>query len=299
MQENLENQNNRKDFIKDAQQIQFGIMMMIIASLFFSLTAILIKSLNHLPLMELIFFRNLPSFLIIPFIIRLNHLPIFGENKLLLFLRSIFGFITMIGFVYTFMKMNVTDAMAIRQLSPFAIIILSKIFLLEKFNTNQLLIFNLAFIGALLVIKPGFRYEMFPVIVGLLSTFSSASGHTILRQLRLSDHPLVIVNFFAFFSIIVSIIILTIQNNFLMPNAMEILLLLSLGLASFLAQITLSYAYRFAPANVVSLYLYSRVLITSILDFIIFREITDYLSIIGCILIAMGGYLYFQNRVRM
>jgi len=73
----------------------------------------IIKNLNHLPLMELIFFRNLPTFLILSWIIKNKSISIFGQNKLLLLLRSLFGFITMIGFVFTFMKMNLTDAMVI------------------------------------------------------------------------------------------------------------------------------------------------------------------------------------------
>ncbi len=271
--------------------------MMIMASFFFSLMAPLIKRFNHLPLMELVFFRNLPTIFILPWLIKFKGISILGKNKQLLFLRAIFGFITMIGFIFTFMKMNLTEAMALRQLSPFIIIIFSYMFLREKLNSNQISIFILAFFGALLIIKPGFRYDMLPAIIGIISVFSAALAHTVLRQLRLTDHPLVIVYYFAFLSGIISIIFLVIQKNFQFPTGMELFLLISLGIASLFAQITLSYAYRLAPANVVSLYLYSRVFFTAVLDFLFFQDLPDYFTIIGCILITIGGYVHFRNKV--
>lgn len=286
---------NNKIIRSSDGQPQLGILMMIIASLSFSIMAILVKSLKHLPLMELVFFRSIPTFLFLIIIIKQKKLPIFGNNKLLLFFRSFFGFITMLGFVFTFAKMNLTDAMAIRQLSPLFVILLSSIFLHEKIDSKKIFIFILVSLGALLVIKPGFRYEMLPVTVGIISAFSSASAHTILRGLRKTDHPLVIVYLFAMFSTIISLVILIFQNNFYIPNKVEVLFLIFLSLISFLAQISLSYSYRLTSANVGSLYLYSRVLFTAILDFIIFDEIPDYLSILGCILIILGGYVHFLS----
>ena len=297
MKNRLKSHNDKKTI--GSKKNQFGILLMLIASIFFSLMAPIIKNLNHFPLMELIFFRNLPTFLILPWIIKIKGISIFGQNKLLLLLRSLFGFITMIGFVFTFMRMNLTDAMAIRQLSPFIIIFLSIVFLHEKVHSKQLSIFIFAFIGSLLVVKPGFRSEMFPAIFGLISVFFSALAHTVLRRLRLTDYPVVIVNYFAFFSGVISFIILMIQNKFQLPNGTEFLLLLSLGLISFFAQMTLSYAYRFTPASVASLFLYSRVLFTAILDFIFFGELPDQLSITGCVLITISGFIYFRNKVKI
>ena len=270
--------------------------MMLSASFLLSLIAPTIKALNYIPLMELIFFRNLFSILIIPFIIKKKKLPFVGKEKCFLLLRSFCGFVTIVGSVYTFMKMNLTDAMAIRQLSPFFIIILASIFLREKFERKHLFVFLISFLGALLIIKPGFRAEIFPAIVGVISILFSASGHTVLRRLRLSNHPFVIVFYFALFSAITSAIILLLQGNIYIPNNTEFLMLMILGLLSFLAQTAISYAYKFSPANIVSLYLYSRITFTSILGFIFFREMPGILSIIGSVLIILSGYIHFGNK---
>jgi len=99
-----------------------GILMMVLASILFSFMAAIIKSLRHFPLMEVIFFRSFPTVLVLSLIIKKSKMNFFGANKFLLLTRSFFGFLALLGFVFTFMNMKLTDAMAIRQLSPFFII---------------------------------------------------------------------------------------------------------------------------------------------------------------------------------
>ena len=86
---------------------------------------------------------------------------IYGNNKPFLLLRAVFGTIGMVTTFYAYTKMPITEAVAIQQLSPFFIIILSSIFLNEKLFSYQIFILLLAFMGGLLVIKPGFRVDIF------------------------------------------------------------------------------------------------------------------------------------------
>lgn len=276
-----------------------GILMMVLASILFSFMAAIIKSLRHFPLMEVIFFRSFPTVLVLSLIIKKNKMNFLGVNKFLLLTRSFFGFLALLGFVFTFMNMNLTDAMAIRQLSPFFIIFLSVIFLKERIEFQQLTIFLLVFLGALLVIKPGLSSNIFPAILGLLSAFFSASSHVIIGKLKSTDHPFVIVNYFAFSSSIIASIVLILQKNFQWPNFKECIIFALLGLISLGAQVTLSKAYHLSPPSLVSLYLYSRVLFTAIFGFIFFNEIPDIYSIMGCLLILIGGYIYYKLKYQI
>ena len=145
----------------------------------------------------------------------------FGVNKFLLLTRSSFAFLALLGYVFTFMHMNLTDAMAIRQLSPFFIIFLSVIFLKERIKFQQLTIFVLVFLGALLVIKPGLGSNILPAMLGLLSVFFFASSHVIIGELKSTDHPFVIVNYFSFLSSVIALIVLILQKNIQWPNFKE------------------------------------------------------------------------------
>ena len=273
--------------------------MMILASICFALVGIMIKFIGNIPLMEMIFFRNLPSILILPLVLKNKNISLRGKNKPLLLFRCFFGFLSTVGYFYTFKTMTMTDAMTIRQLSPFFIIILAIIFLKEKMSLQRIPIFFLVFLGGLLVIKPGIRLEMFPVIVGIFAAIFSAGAHVSLRNLRLTDHPLVIVNYFSFVSGLIALVILIWQKNFVIPDFISLMNLVLLGLIALGSQITLTKAYQMAPASMLSLYTYSQIIFATIFGLLFFRELPDLLSIIGASLIIISGYLNYKLNLRL
>ena len=272
---------------------------MIFSSICMALVGVMIKFIGNIPLMEMIFFRNLPSILILPLLLKNKNIPFRGENKPLLLFRCFFGFLSAVGYFYTFQTMTMTDAMTIRQLSPFFIVMFAIIFLKEKVSPQRIPIFLLVFLGGLLVIKPGIRLEIFPAIVGVLAAMSGGAAQVSLRNLRLTDHPLVIVNYFAFVSGLMALVILIWQNNFVIPDFISLTKLVLLGLVALGSQITLTKAYQMAPASMVSLYTYSQIIFATLFGLLFFRELPDLLSIIGAFLIIISGYLNYKLNSRL
>jgi len=268
--------------------------MMIIATICFSVMALMVKYLRHYPLMEIIFFRNLAIMLIVPPLLRKNKIPLLGNNKFLLVFRSILSGIIMACYFYTVTAMNLTDAITLKQLSPFFIIILASIWLKEKITFQQCAIFIFAFLGALLIIKPGFRLDILPAIIGIIGAMLTAGSHTSVRSLRLTDHPLVIVNYFGYIIGLISLGILLFQGNFIFPDIFGLFILFLLGIFGLGAQIAMTKAYQFAPAKLVSLYLYLDIIFGTFLAFLFFKEIPDIFSILGALLIIGSGYLNFK-----
>lgn len=274
-----------------------GILMMIIATICFSLMAAMVKFLRHLPVMEIIFFRNIPIMLIIPLILKNKKISFWGNNKPLLLLRSLLSGFAVIAYFYTITVMILTEAVTIKQLSPFFIIFLASIFLGEKIDFRKITFFILAFLGALLVVKPGFRLDIYPAVIALLGAISTAGSHVALRSLRLTDHPLVIVNYFGYSIGLISFGILLWQGNFIIPDALSLFILLLLGLVGLGGQFTLTKAYQMAPPKLVSLYLYLQIIFGALLGILFFREIPDLLSIFGAFLIIVSGYLNYKLKI--
>ena len=125
-----------------------GICFIIINTIFFSLIAVLVKQVRHLPLMEIIFFRNIPTMIIIPFMIKKSNISFWGNNKFSLWFRSLSVVIGMIALFYTYTVMSLTDAISLQQLGPFFTCFLAGIFLKEKLHFRQLPFFIFAFLGA-------------------------------------------------------------------------------------------------------------------------------------------------------
>ncbi|MBA7552422.1 Pseudopaline exporter CntI [subsurface metagenome] len=271
--------------------------MMIIATICFSLMAAMVKFLGHLPVMEIIFFRNIPIMLIIPLILKNKKISFWGNNKPLLLLRSLLSGFAATAYFYTITVMILTDAVTIKQLSPFFIMLLASIFLGEKIDLRRITIFILAFLGALLVVKPGFRLDIYPAVIALLGAISTAGSHVAIRSLRLTDHPLVIVNYFGYSIGLISFGILLWQGNFIIPDALSIFVLLLLGLVGLGGQFALTKAYQMAPTKLVSLYLYLQIIFGALLGVLFFKEIPDLLSMFGASLIIISGYLNYKLKI--
>ena len=270
--------------------------MMIIATIYLSLMAAMVKFLGHLPVMEIIFFRSLTIMLIIPIILKNKKIPFWGNNKPLLLLRSLFSCFAVIAYFYTISVMILTDAITIKQLSPFFIILLASIFLGEKIGFKKITIFILAFLGALLVVKPGFHLDLYPAVIALLGAISTAGAHVAIRSLRLTDHPLVIVNYFGYSLGLVSFGILLWQGNFIIPDALSLFVLLLMGLVGLVGQFALTKAYQMAPTKLVSIYLYLQIIFSTLLGVFFFKEVPDLFSIFGASLIIIGGYLNYRLK---
>ncbi|OFW46636.1 MAG: hypothetical protein A2163_05105 [Actinobacteria bacterium RBG_13_35_12] len=277
---------------------KLGIFFIIISSLCFALVAVMVKYLRHLPLMEILFFQNIPAMIIIPLTSKKMNIPLLGNNKPSLLLGGFLGIITELTKFYTFTFMLLADASTIHRLSPFFIFFLSGIFLKEKLNFRQIPLLLLAFLGGLLVIKPGFRVDMFPAMIALLAAISIAISHVNLRHLRLTDHYLVITNYVAYISGLVSLIILLLQKSFQIPSPSDLFILILLGLIALVARITVTKAYQMAKASLVSLYTYSQIIFASIFGLMFFKEIPDLLSIIGASFIIISGYFNYRWKLK-
>ena len=278
---------------------RLGILFITISSFCLALMSMLVKKLGHLPIMEIMFFQNLPAMVIMPIILMKMRIPIFGNNKPFLLINGFISLFAQLTKYYTYTVMLLADATIIHRLSPFIVFFLSGIFLKEKLYFRRIPILLLAFLGGLLVIKPGFQNELFPYLVALIAAVFISFSHINMRYLRLSDHYLVITNTISYISGIGSFIILFLQNNYQPPDLLEFLLLISIGLVAIIAWTTLIKAFQLAEANVLSLYTYSQIVFASIFGLIFFQEFPDYLSIIGGILIIISGYLNYRLKKKV
>ena len=256
----------------------------------------MVKQLRHLPVVEIILFRNIPAMIIIPGMIKKVKVSPFGNNKPFLWLSGLVTVILMLAGFYAFTILPLTDAVTILNLSPFFTFFLAGIFLKEKLHLRQIPFFIFAFLGGLLVIKPGFRIDIFPAMIALLAAICVAVSHATLRHLRLTDHYLVIINYRIYINSTVNLIILILQKSFKMPSLSDLLILTLLGAVSLVAQITVTKAYQLAPASLVSLYTYSQIIFVSIFGLLFFKEIPDIFSLVGVSFIIISGYLNYRYK---
>ncbi|KAE9526445.1 DMT family transporter [Testudinibacter aquarius] len=276
-----------------------GIIAMLVSALGFTLMAVCVKLAGDLPVVEKSIFRNAIAALLSGYLVWKNRTLFFGQtlNRRSLVLRSIFGLFGVLMGFYAIDHLLLSDADMIVKLSPFVLIGLSAIFLQEPISLRQIGLCLVAFIGVLLIIKPGFNVEqtaLFPAMIAIGGAIFAAAAYLMLRVLALSpspESPYTIVFFFSFFSTIV--LLPAVVWQFQPMSLAQLGYLLLSGVMATVGQFGITLAYRYASAKEVSLYSYASVIFAALFSIVLFDQYPDVFSWLGYLLIFLSGYLMF------
>lgn len=276
-----------------------AVMYMLLSSLAFSFMSAMVKLSGNIPVMEKVIFRNLISLLVAFLVLKKNHAPVFGkrENQKYLLARSLLGLTGMIFYFYSISKLCLADSSMLNKLSPFFITLFAVIFLKEDLTSMKVISTIVVFIGALLVIKPQGNLSIVPAAAGFLSAAFAGGAYTLVRFLKDRENPSTIVFYFSLVSVLGTLPFVIL--NFVPITKIQFLYLILTGVFASIGQFSLTYAYKYAPASEVAIYNYTNIVFSAIIGFFIWREIPDYLSIIGgTIITVMAIIVYFYNKNR-
>lgn len=262
-----------------------GVILAILSSLVFSMMNALVKEVSlTIPAAEVAFFRSIIGTVIIYFMMRSSQVAFSTEGIPLLALRGVLGALYLITYFYTISKIPLTDASILAHLSPIFAILLSGVFLKEGLSRKVILLLPLAFLGAMLLVKP-FHYSSYSIyaLVGILSALFAAGAAISIRHLSKTHHTYEIVFYFLATATLVSIPIM--WNQFVVPTLIEFFYLACIGIVSLLGQLFLTKAFTHENAVVVEVVRYIGIVFNAIWGFLFWLELPDELTILGGILI--------------
>ena len=274
---------------------QKGVLFMCAHALLFSGMQIAIRLTGAaIPLMEQVFFRNLVGMIINFCIIKMTKGVLFGERKQqpLLFARSISGTLGLVTLFYASSRAYQADVAIMSKLSPFLVTLWAFLFLKEKIAKVQVPALIIAFAGAVLVTGPAFNSNLFPLLIAFLSSVFASVAYTLLAYSKDKVDPITVVMHFSAFCTALSLPFL--HFNFVMPGMQDAILLISMGFLGSFGQITITYAYRMAPASEVSIYNYSGILFSGFLAYFILDETISLTSFTGGFLVVCASYLVYR-----
>lgn len=261
-----------------------GALLMMLAAFFFSLMAAFVKlSGKRLPSQEIVLFRSIVVLGITAALIRRKKLPFFGNNRKLLFLRGLTGFLALTALYFTLTHIPITDSVMLHFTNPLFAGILAGVLLKEKSSKSEWIFYLAAFAGIVLIINPGFSIGLLPAAIGLGGALCSATAYNLVRKLRSDDHPLTIIFYLPLVSIIFSIPI--VAPGFVMPRGWEWLALLGVGLATQLAQIFLTLSLHAEKTARVANVSYLTVVFSTIFGIFFWNEIPQWNTILGSIIV--------------
>ena len=278
---------------------------MLLSSLCFALINICVKILSNpnglfpeiqdYPPYELVFFRSIISLSICIAIVKSKNIPFFGNNKKWLITRGIAGATALTLFFYTLKNLPIAVGTTIQYMSPLFTIILAIYLQKEKVKHIQWLFFLVSLSGVAVLgyfKDPEVEINYLWVVVGLISAFISGIAYNAIMKCRTTDDPITVVMYFPLIATPVMFTFCIINwNKVAIPQGIEWLLLLAIGLLTQVAQVTMTRAFHADTAEKVAPIKYVGAIYAVASGYFIFDEELGFYSSIGIVLVLIGVLL--------
>lgn len=257
------------------------VFLIIASCFFFSVLAALIKHLNSfLHPFEQAFFRNILSlFLILPIFFFFKENPLNSKKKKILFIRSIFGALTMVLLFWSYTLIPLSQVMAISFSTPLFIFLGGIIFFKEKLDRLNILIMLCGFVFTILIIRPDLSIK-FGTIIALLASISHAITGLIVKDLTKTESVFCIMLYMVVFmsplTLIPSIFVWEVPSN------VQIwIILFLLALVGTLGNFCWTKALSLAPTTTIMPFEFSKLIFATIIGIIFFNEDLNIVTIFG------------------
>jgi len=217
-------------------------------------------------------------------------LPGNAKSWCVLSMRSVFGLVGIFANFYALSKIPIGEAMTLNKTAPFFTVFFSWLFLGERATLRQLGYLCLAFAGAMLVMKPGFRgAETFATVCALVGGLGAGLAYVCVHRLgREKVDGAFIVLFFSAFSCVASLPF--ILFDYRPMTAAQVAILLGAGAGAAIGQFGVTAAYRYAEPRSIALYDYTNIVFTAALGFIFFSQTPDAASVAGFLVILFAAF---------
>lgn len=253
-----------------------------------------VKYLGHIPPWEIAFFRAVISAILCYILIRRAGLNPWGNNKRVLILRGVAGTAALIMYFYTLQHMPLASAITIQLLSPIFTIIIAGFLLKESPRPIQWLFFLMSFAGVVLIKGFDPRVSILDLLIGISAAVGSGLAYNFVRQLKDTDHHLVVVLYFPMVAIPIAGSISV--AYWVTPSLLDWAILLAIGVVVTVAQIYMTKGYQADRAANVSNFNYLQVVYGLILGYFLFEETFDIPAMAGIALIVTGVVLSSRFR---
>jgi drug/metabolite transporter (DMT)-like permease len=235
-----------------------------------------------------VFFRNFFGLLaLFPLVWRSGVHALKVKELRFYFVRTLFGLGAMYCFFYAIAHLRLADAVLLNYTMPLFVPFIAKPWLGERIFKQAWLGVGVGFLGVILVLKPGVALFKPIALIGLLAGLLGAVAQVSVRKLTHTEPIVRIVFYFGALSTCLSA--LPLVRSWRTPHGDLWLVLILMGAAATAGQLFLTSAYAHAPAARVGPFIYTIVVFAGLLDWGVWRVLPDRWSIVGAVLICVGG----------
>jgi drug/metabolite transporter (DMT)-like permease len=269
---------------------------MVTAAVFLAAMSATVKAAaQELPNTMVVFFRNAVGLLtLLPWLAREGWAGVRTAHLREHLVRGFFGLGSMYCFFYAIAHLRLADAVLLTYTLPLFLPVVEAFWLGEPFPTRLWLPLGLGFVGILLVLRPTPGLFQPVALVGVVSAILAAVAQVGIRRLTATEPTARIVFLFAAIATVVSAVpaLLTWQT----PSPELWWILLAAGVLATAGQIYLTRAYASAPAAWVGPFLYTTVVFSGLVDWLVWQVVPDAFFLAGAALVVAAGVLTLRLR---
>ncbi len=278
---------------------------MLLASLSFAMMGGFAKVVSQvLPPVEVTFFRNIFGVVLVGIAIWKVPLKQRGGKPLLLFFRGFMGFAALLAYFYIMAHIPLGEAVTYNKTSPLFVALFAYLFLHEKLHPSALVAVVIGFMGIILVAQPqGGSFDKYDIL-GIFSGIGAALAYTSIRELRNYYDTRAIVMSFMLVGTVAPLLLMLMTPYvkvseefdwmfapFVMPQGIEWVYVLAVGVFATISQLLMTKAYELTKAGIVGTISYSNIVFALIIGMMLGDPVPDFWTLLGIILVILSGLL--------
>jgi drug/metabolite transporter (DMT)-like permease len=211
--------------------------------------------------------------------------------------RALLAVVESAIFVLAFNYLPLADTHAVAATSPLIVIALGALFLGERAGLARWLAVAVAFVGMLMIVRPGLKTFDWPVLLPLLGAILWAAYQVLVRLCSRTDSPDTTLVWSAFIAFGATTLVGPWQWRW--PDATAWGLLITIALLGALSHYALIKALDHAEAGAVQPYSYTLLVWAAVLGALVFGDVPDHWTLAGAaIIVASGLYTWHHDRRR-
>jgi drug/metabolite transporter (DMT)-like permease len=276
-----------------------GVLYMTLSAFGFSIMGILVKLVSpRIPTGELVLARAVITLVISYAMVRRASLSPWGNERGKLVLRGLFGFAALGSYYLAIAHLPLAEATTLQFTQPLITSILAWKLLGERIGWGTFVAIACGLVGVTLVVHPGVPLgagaDPFGVTSALVSAVLSALAYVTVRQLSVTEHPLVIVFYFPL--VATPLAIPWAAYDFVWPSAVDWLALVGIGISTQFGQVFMTRALAVDEASRVTSAGYIQIVFAVMWQFVVFGQLPALGTVLGAGLVIAGTLAVTATR---
>ncbi len=250
-----------------------------------------------LPIPQVVWARFMFHFVLVALLLRGRFIPtIKSRAPGLQLVRSALLATTTGLFVWALSLVQLAEASTIMFLSPILVTALAAPLLGEHVGIRRWIGIGAGFLGAMIIIRPGFGVFAFAALPPLAAALTNALYQLSTRRVADSDSPITSFAIAPLFG--TALMTVVVPFYWIEPSLTEWILMVTVGLFGAISHYCLIRAFDAAPVSAVIPFGYTTLIWAVVIGFLVFGELPDIWTFVGAgVIITSGLYIFHRERV--